>query len=203
VSGSRDRICDALLDLAYRKGLSEIAVEEVREQAGVSGAEFDRLFPSKEACAIAVFERTLSNFRSLIIPAYESEARWPDSLRAAAYAMAQWITANPRETRFGAIELLWGGELAQASREAAFRSFLYMIDAGRDEAEDPDAVPAHAAEGIMGSITAMITRRALHGRVEPYEFVPEIMYRAVRPYLGEETAKKELATPPPRPAGQD
>jgi len=31
----------------------------------------------------------------------------------------------------------------------------------------------------------------------PVELVPELMYGAVRPYLGEEAARRELTIPPP------
>jgi AcrR family transcriptional regulator len=201
VSAARERLLDSMLELGATHGLGEISVEQVIARAGSSRAEFDRLFSSKEECAIAVFDRSMLSFRAAVLPAYESESEWPDSLRAAAYATAAWIAAHPRDTRFGAVELLWVGELAQASREAAFQSFIDLIDAGRERAADPAAVPAYAAEGVMGSLAEMITKRARRGELRPYDYVPEIMYLAVLPYLGEEVAARELAIAPPRPPG--
>lgn len=199
-SGERQRILEAMLELGSTQGLQQTSIEEVIELAGSTREEFDRFFSSKDDCAIAVGDRSMVRFRAVVLPAYESEPRWPDSLRAAAYASARWIAENPRDTRFTAVELLWAGELAQARREASFQSFIALIDAGREQAPDPDAVPAHAAEGVMGAVAEMITVRAQQGEVEPYEYVQQIMYLAVLPYLGQEAAKAELEIPPPRPS---
>jgi AcrR family transcriptional regulator len=193
----RERLCDAMLALGPEQGLPQTSIQEVAERAGLTRPDFDRVFASKEDCAIAVFDRSMRSFRATVLPVYESQGEWPDSLRAAAYASARWIAEHPRDTRFGAFELLSVGELAQVSRDAAFQSFVDLIDAGRQYAPDPDSVPARAAEGVMGSLAGMITKRARQGPLEPYEFVPQVMYLAVLPYLGEEIASRELTIPPP------
>lgn len=200
---ARERILDALLERSYQKGLPTVSIEEVIEQAQVSREEFESHFSSKEDCAIAAFERGLTSFREAVLGAYESEERWPDSLRAAAWAGAQWMEDNPRQIRFGAVELLWVGELAQTSREAAFRSFIRLIDAGREVAADPDAIPPHTAEQVVGAAAQLMTKHTHRGPYKPLEFVPETMYLAVLPYLGEEAARRELTIPPPEPPGGD
>jgi hypothetical protein len=55
-------------------------------------------------------------------------------------------------------------------------------------------VPPLAAESVIGSITQAIGRFSLERGSErdPVAAVPEMMYLAVRPYLGEEEARKEL-----------
>jgi hypothetical protein len=50
---------------------------------------------------------------------------------------------------------------------------------------------------VIGAIAEMLTKRLTQGEVDPYEFVPQLMSIAVRPYLGEDAAAKELARPPP------
>ncbi len=95
--------------------------------------------------------------------------------------------------------MLWVSELAQARREAGFQQFQTMIDAGRGEVADPDSIPASAAESVIGSIAALLTKRLQGGSLKPYELVPELMSLAVRPYLGEVAAERELRIPPPRP----
>ncbi len=197
---TRERILEAMLEIASEHGYEETRVDEVVGRAEATREQFDRLFSSKEECSIAVFDRFMTGFYRQVFAAYEGEPSWPDNLRAAAYAVADWMSAHPREWRFGAIGLLWAGELAQARRETAFQSFAEMIDAGRAHAEDPDAVPAFTAEGVIGAIAEMITRRAQGDSIEPIEYVPSLMATAVRPYLGEEAAARELEIPPPRPA---
>jgi AcrR family transcriptional regulator len=194
----RERLLDAMLDLVSTQGYEETSIEQIVDAARVNRAEFDRLFATKEECAIAVFDRALVVYDREVHDAFDSEPEWPASLRAAAYAAARWITANAREARFGIVALLWVGELAQVRREAAFQNFAAMVDVGRERAQDPEQVPEYTAEGVIGSIAEMITKRMQHGEVSAYEFVPELMYLAVLPYLGEEVAARELTMPRPR-----
>jgi AcrR family transcriptional regulator len=194
----RKRLYEATLDLVTSEGYDAIDVGQIATRAGVEREQFDSLFPSKEACAIAVFDDFMDVFNRQVDEAYASEPQWPDSLRAAAYAVANWMTTHPREMRFGATGLLWAGEAAQAKREMAFQNFVAMVDAGRPLAADPDQVPEYTAEGVIGSIAVMITKRAQQDeQIRPYEFVPQLMALAVRPYLGEEAAARELTLPPP------
>jgi AcrR family transcriptional regulator len=200
VSAARERICEAMLELVYSQGYEATSVEEVLERGNASREEFDRLFASKEECAIAVFDHFMGDFEREIGAAYEAEEGWPDSLRAAAYAVAAWMLENPRGMRFGTVEMLWVSELAQARREAGFQTFIGMIDAGRDRALDPDSIPPYTAETIIGSVAEILTKRLQGGEFDPYALVPELMYLAVLPYLGAEAAARELAMPaPPAP----
>jgi AcrR family transcriptional regulator len=196
-AAARERLCEAMLELVSSQGYDATTVEEVVERAGVSRREFDSLFSSKEECAMAVFDAFLKDFEEATRRAYDSEPEWRDSIRAAGYAAAIWINSHRREVRFGTVEMLWAGEMAQARREIGFQNFVGMIDAGRESCEDPDSVPPFTAEGVIGSFAEMLTKRAKRGEYDPYPLVPELMYRAVLPYLGEDAAIEELALPPP------
>jgi AcrR family transcriptional regulator len=191
---------EAMLDLSFESGYEAVSLEQVVAAAGGERADFDRAFASKQDCAIAVLKDLTNDNLRAAREAYEGEARWPDSLRAAAYAEARWIVANPKKVRFGFVEMLWAGELAQAVREAAIREYIGMVDGGRAVAADPDSIPASTAEAAIGSITEMLMKKLQQGQPpDPWLFVPELMYLAVRPYLGEELAQRELAIPPPSP----
>lgn len=193
-----ERIRAAMLELVEERGFEATRVEDVLQRAGVAGEEFDRLFDSKEACALAIFDANMESFYGVASEAFEAEPTWPDSLRAAGYAAARWMNEHRRETRFNVVGLMWAGELAQARRERAFRAFADMIDVGRTAAPDPDSIPPFTAEGVIGSVVKLVTSRARLADFEFEELVPELMYRAVLPYLGEEAARRELTAPPPR-----
>jgi AcrR family transcriptional regulator len=197
VSGVRERMLEAMLELVARQGYDATSVEEVTRSAGATQAEFESQFESKEGCAIAVFDWFMEDFNREVEVAFASEAQWPASLRAAAYAAARYQEEHPRELRFGAVGMLWASELAQTRRELAFQSFVGMVDAGRALAEDPEQIPEHTAERVIGSIAEMITKRAQKTKISPQMFVPELMYLAVLPYLGEQVAARELTMPPP------
>jgi AcrR family transcriptional regulator len=201
MSGPRERIMEAMLDLVSSGGYDATSVEEVLDRAGATTADFESEFSSKEDCALAIFDRFMNECIGKVRDAYDRESEWPDSLRAAAYELATWLEEHPRETRFGGLEILWVSELSLARREVALREFARMADGGRARAENPDLVPASAAEGVVGAVAEMLARRAQQKGVAARELVPQLMYVAVLPYLGEEAAAKELAIPPPpRPA---
>jgi AcrR family transcriptional regulator len=198
MSGVGERICEALLELACTQGYGSTSLEEILERAGASREEFERLFGSMEECAIAVFDRFFEPANREVRVVFEQAGEWPASLRAASYWVAGWMEEHPLETRFAAVELLWAGEVAQARREAAIQSFVDLIEAGRGQAEDPDSVPPFAGEKAMGQLAHIVTKSLQHGKLDPHGLVPELMYLAVLPYLGEEAARRELAMPAPR-----
>lgn len=184
--------------LSSERGYDSVSVADVAERAGGSVADFEHHFPSKLACTVAILEEIAASNLRAVRGAFDAEPAWPDSLRAAAYAHAEWILANPEKMRFGLLETVWAGELTGALRDSLFGAYIAMIDAGREVAPDPDSIPAFTAEGVVGSITEVITRRLGQGqRQELVELVPEMMYLAVRPYLGEEEARRELTAPRP------
>ena len=196
MSGAEGRIRAALLELACERGYRALSVAEVCRRAGVGEARFRAHFGSLEECALALFDEIEVELKSRIDSAYGSRPVWPDSLRAASYAVADWIEENPCEARFGSVEMLWVSELAQARREAAYLQFVGLIDAGRLVASDPDSIPATTAESVIGSIAGLVTKGLQGGELEPRALVPELMCLAVRPYLGREAAERELEIRP-------
>jgi AcrR family transcriptional regulator len=189
---------EAMLDLVFEHGYDGVTVEAVANRAGGNLDEFQQYFSSKQDCAVAVLEDLAENNLRTVRGAFDQEARWPDSLRAAAYAHVRWILDNPKKMHFGLLETLWAGEMTSALRDNLFRAYIEMIDAGREVAPDPDAIPAHTAEGVVGSITQVVLRNMSRpGGGDLFSQVPEMMYLAVRHYLGEEAARRELTMPPP------
>jgi len=189
---------EAMVDLAYERGYETITIEEIAGRVGGDRAGFEAIFPSKQACAIAALEALAESNLTAVRGAFRSRPEWPASLRAAAYAHVRWILANPKKMRFGLLETRWAGEVANATRERLFGAYVTMIDAGREVAPDPESIPPYTAESVVGSITQVVAKDVSgRGDRDLLSLVPEMMYLAVRPYLGEEAAKAELTEPPP------
>jgi AcrR family transcriptional regulator len=189
---------EAMLDLVFERGYDAVTIEAIAGRAGGSTADFEQHFAAKQDCAVAVLEELAEDNLRAVRGAYDQQPAWPDSLRAAAYAHVRWILANPKKMRFGLLETLWAGEMTSALRDHLFRAYIEMVDAGREVAAEPDSVPAFTAEGVVGSITQVVVRNmGKPGSGDLFSQVPEMMYLAVRPYLGEEAARRELTIPPP------
>jgi AcrR family transcriptional regulator len=197
VSAER-RIAEAMMTLVIERGYEAVTVAAVCTAAGIDRATFERHFGDLEDCYLRVFEANSERFDTAVIGAFQSEETWRDGLRAAAYAAARFIDANPREVRFGAIAMFQAGPMAQVIRERQLHGMVDLIDAGRRQLDDPDSLGRGVAEAVLGSIYQTLVAEIQQGTKASAEaFVPELMYIAVRPYLGHEAAVEELSRPPP------
>lgn len=196
---ARERICEATLDLVSECGYEGVTVDEVVARAGVGRPDFERLFAGREQLYVSLFEQLAGEFEDDVLTAFRAHDAWRDSLRACAYAAARWLRDHPREIGFGVFQMLAAGDLAQVHRESQLQRMVDLIDLGRQELDDPDSMGRGVAEGVIGSIYGLLVKELQDGDgVAAAEgYVPEMMYLAVRPYLGHDVAREELSIPPP------
>ena len=196
----RDRICEAMIDIVIESGNDGVTPEAAAERAGLERAAFDRHFESAEDCILQAYWKHTDEFTERVEAAFNREDAWRDALRAAAYEAAAYVRENPRIVRFGTIQMFQVGPMAQAHRESHLHRMVDLIDAGRREMDDPDSAGRGVAEGVFGSIYQHLVKEVQAGRGtgSAEEFVPGLMYIAVRPYMGHEVALEELSIPPPR-----
>jgi AcrR family transcriptional regulator len=194
-----DPLASALVEIVAERGYEATDVDAVIARAGITMAEFRARFADKEDCVQQVFEGFIEDFLMQVRGAFEAEERWPTSLRAAAYATTDWIDDHPATARFGMVDVLAArNEMIRVRREEIFVYCAGLIDAGRALAPEPAAVPESAAVMAIGAVVQIVARRMqTGGDLELGRLVPELMYGAVRPYLGEEAARAELDAPRP------
>lgn len=204
VDATWERIRGAVVDLVLERGYPQVGVAAICERAGVSRKQFDRRFHDAQDCCDRVYEANIADFDAVVMDAYSDEASWRDGLRAAAYAAAGYLAEHPRETRYGEIQMREGGPMAQAARDRYLQRIVELVDAGRQELDDPDSMGRGVAESVIGSIYVFLLKELgeSHATRLAFKRVPDLMYLAVRPYLGHEVALRELAIPPPEPAGE-
>jgi AcrR family transcriptional regulator len=204
---SRDPFSDplalALVDEVAERGYAATTIAGVIERAGIRREEFDRRFADLENAALRTYEAFIADFERRVGGAYNAQVEWRAALRAAAYETADWMTESPNLVRFGTVEVLEiRSEMARVRREEVFIYCAGLIDAGRADAVDPDAVPDSAAIVAIGSIMQLLSHRVQKGiGIDPHAMVPEMMYAATRPYVGEELARQELTRHPPGQSG--
>jgi hypothetical protein len=188
----------AVIAVVVEHGCAEAEVEQICERAGVERGEFEAFFDDKNDAILRVFVATTEDYKAEAGGAFASGGEWPDSLRAAAYATVRWIRRYPEATRFGLLSMLEAGDMALVHREATIRWCADLIDQGRAVAPNPDQVPAGAAMMSVGAVIEILAR-VEQGTIPPTRIarVSQLMYGAVRPYLGEERARRELSIPPP------
>jgi AcrR family transcriptional regulator len=188
-----------MIDLVLERGFEAITVEAVVERAGLRSTDFERHFAGTEECVLAIIDAETDRFIKAVFSAYEQHQLWRDGMRAAAYAAARFVRDNTRYIRFSTVMMNGATDLARTQRDMSFQLFAEIIDGGRQELDDPDSVSPETALTVIGSIVQLIFREVgRHGETADAEsFVPELMYQAVRPYLGHAEALKELSIPAP------
>jgi AcrR family transcriptional regulator len=191
-------ISKALIAVVHERGFEAAGVEEICERGGIDADDFARRLGSKVQATTAVFEAYIGDFRRRVAAAYDAEPDWPANLRAASYETVRWMNAYPEAAWFGMVGVLGAGDMALVAREELFKWCAGLIDAGREAAPDPAAVPAAASMIAVGAAVEVV-RRQQEGTFggTTAETVPQLMSAAVRPYLGEAGAQAELGVAPP------
>jgi len=196
---ARSRIADAMVDLVAEHGYEAASVQAVCKLAAVGRAEFDRLFADKEDCFLTLHEEIGAELCDRVNSAYEGPASWHDRIWAAGWAAMRFLQEDPVRARFFVVEVNGAGGAAQARRDRLLQRFADLIDAGRQELEDPGSVSRCTAEIVAGAIYGTILGKVEGGWVERGdEFLPELVYMAVMPYLGSQVAEDELLVQPLR-----
>jgi AcrR family transcriptional regulator len=192
------RIRRAVVDLVVERGYAETTIEAIVDRAGVERADFDRRAAGKDDCCLRVYEAQLAAVDQLVVGAYLRHETWRDRLRAAVHAGAGYISDNPREVLFGELQVREGPEMARTRHDAFIQRLVDIVDAGRAELDFPDSFSRGVAEYMLGAVyTIMLERLREGGTLAARTVVPELMYIAVRPYVGHEAAVEELHIPPP------
>jgi len=78
----RDRLIDTAADLFYERGLPNVGINEVTERAGVARMTLYNNFDSKEALALAAFERQAEARRALLEKRLERARTAHDAVKA-------------------------------------------------------------------------------------------------------------------------
>jgi AcrR family transcriptional regulator len=202
MSEERERLCRVIVDIVLEHGHDGASEAAAARRAGLSEDAFYAQFESFDQAAVEIYRRNTAEFNGVVRSAYEGGEGWRDSLRAAAYGAARYIRDNPRWVRFGTVEMFRAGDMAQVERERQLHGLIDLIDAGRQELDDPESLDRTTAEATFGAIYESVVKEVSKGSaVGAVEAVPGLMYIAVRPYLGHAIAAEELTVPaPPEPA---
>ncbi|HWM55907.1 MAG TPA: TetR/AcrR family transcriptional regulator [Solirubrobacterales bacterium] len=192
-SPERARIVEALIEIAAERGYADTSVEMIVKRAGLDRPAFDRHFRGKYDCFLSVWQEMNERCMEEILSAYNSHEDWPDRLRAVAYEIAGNLGRDRSRACF-AVEVLAAGDAARARRDMTMRVIASLIDAGRNEMEDPESVPHTTAEALAGSAYGQVYAKVVRGQAEELQhLVPQLVSAAVMPYLGIDAALAELA----------
>ena len=196
---ARERIATAAVELIGSNGYASTSIEAICERAHAARTHFDRCFADLEDCFLSLHDEVTAEFCQQVMSSYEGPETWHDRIWAAGWAAMRFLHADPVRARFLMVEVNGAGSSAQAHRDRIMQRCADLLDAGREEPGVPKSVSRCTAEVAAGAIYGTILTKIEAGWIERgEEFLPELIYMAVMPYLGARAAEDELLVQPLR-----
>lgn len=190
---ARDRIAAAVIAVIGSCGYAGTSVEMICERARTRRLHFDRCFAGKEDCFLSVHDEVSGEFCDRVLAAYEGASSWHDRVWAAGWAAMSFFGEDPVRARFLVVEVNGAGNGAQSRRDQILQRLADILDGGREQLEQPESVSRCTAEIVAGAIYGTVLGRIETGCIERGDdFLPELVYMAVMPYLGSRAAEDEL-----------
>lgn len=191
---ARARIAAAMISLVGEHGYAGTSVEMVCDRAKAGRAHFDRCFAGKEDCFLSLHDGVSAELCERVTEATTATAAWHDRIWAAGWAAMRFFEEDPLRARFLIVETNGADSGAQARRDRLLHGLADLIDGGREELEKPGLVSRCTAEIVAGAIYGTVVGKIEEGSIERrQEFLPELVYMAVMPYLGSRAAEDELS----------
>jgi AcrR family transcriptional regulator len=190
---ARQRIVAATVFLIGARGFESASIELICEQARTRRSHFERCFAGIEDCFLTVHDEVCAEFCERVDASLSGAGCWHDRVWAAGWAAMRFFGEDPTRARFLVVEVNGGGNAAQARRDRILQGIADVLDGGREQLEEPGTVSRCTAEILAGAIYGTVLGKVESGGLERGEdFLPELVYMAVMPYLGSRAAEDEL-----------
>lgn len=193
IRSERERLLEAMVRTAAARGYEAATVDEVVAMAGLPRAEFDALWPSKEACFLEAYDAVVDVLVAHVEAAYHSSSGpWPQRLDAGLGALLELLAAEADIARMAIVEVTAVGEDARLRYRGALDRFVGFLDAGREISPQGESLPADTARFAIGSVVAVIFDEVRAGRgPELPGKRRQLLVALLTPYLGAERAEAE------------
>jgi AcrR family transcriptional regulator/DNA-binding MarR family transcriptional regulator len=195
----RERLIAATTQLAAERGAGKLSVSAIVTHSGVSRRTFYEIFVDVRECLLVALEDSLECARVRVRESYDPDTPWRVRIRLVLYALLCFLEDDPARGRLLVVEAPGAGPVALERRARVLGELFEAVDAGRTEAGRTAALTPVTAEGLVGSVLAVVHAR-LVGGASPrlVELTNPLMSMIVLPYLGAAAARRELERPLPR-----
>lgn len=202
----RARLLDATVGLVVEVGVRGLTVRRVTARAGMSSKTFYDLFSDRGECLLAAFEQSVERIADVVVPVYEGESGWVESVRGGLGVLLELLDGDPVLARFVFVEALACGPLVLERRARLLEDLAGLIEAhaGREAGVVPGS--SLMAEGLIGAVCGVIHARLLEEDRGPLVgLLGGLMAMIVLPYRGADAAAEQLQISPAdsRPAPAD
>jgi AcrR family transcriptional regulator len=191
LTGKSQRILLGMLESVGDKGYEGATVQDAVERAGLYRQAFYDHFEDKNDCYLQALDAGSAWVELAMREATSGEATWRRRLRGALGALLRFLDEQPGIGRALLVEVHAAGPLAVGKRSEAMERASVMMDLAREESDG--SAPEISAEAVVAGILAVLHTRLASDQTSNFSgLLPELMYLAVLPYFGPETAAAEM-----------
>jgi AcrR family transcriptional regulator len=200
----RSRLLNAAVHIIDERGYAQGTVAHITRRARVSRRTFYELFANREACLLAVIDRTIEEVQSELAAADLDRLRWRERVRAGLTIILGFLDRQPALARACIVQAPRGGQAMLERRESVLAHLARAIDAGRAEGPRGQVCTTLTAEGLVGAAYTIVHTRLLRDERESLTgLLGELTAMIALPYLGPAAARREQARPVPQPSALD
>jgi AcrR family transcriptional regulator/DNA-binding MarR family transcriptional regulator len=205
----RGRMIGAMINAAAEDGASNVSVAAVVSRSGVSRRTFYEVFNDGQECLLAALEDSLQRARLYVTEVHDPRDPWRVRTRAALHALLSFLEDEPQRGRLLVVEAPGAGREVLEWRTQVLGELIQALDEGRAESGRTAALTPLTAEGLVGSVLAVVHARMVSSENPALaELTNPLMSTIVLPYLGPAAARQELTRPLParrrrRPQAED
>ena len=171
----RERLLDAMADSIREQGYRATTIAEVVARARTSRRTFYEHYADREACFLALFDRTNEAAIAAIVAAIEPDATWTEQVDLALDTFVDTLLEDPRLNVSFARELPGLGVEAAAAQRAAVEQFadliVRLVNSDAMRAAGVTAVDRHTALLLVGGLRELVVHVAEHaedlGAIKP------------------------------------
>lgn len=186
VQAQQRRILEAMAKSVAEKSISATTIADIVGCASISRATFYKHFVNKHECFYATADSFLVELQGTAESAHEeSEGSQVDSVRDAIAAVLELLVAKPDFTRLLLVEApIVDPEIVREYRNVAMAALERRLTRG-------DGSPRAEADPVIafGRAMVLIADYVAASQIEELpSLLPELVYIALLPYAGQETA---------------
>ncbi len=144
---------------------------------------------------LVAFDQALGEVTERVAPAYSQADGWLEQTRAGLVELLRFCDERPDVARELLIDSIAWGPRVLRRRGQLLDELAEALDRGHAPS-DIDAARSETAVNLVGACVSLVHTRLLqdeHGSLA--ELAPSLLSMIAQPYLGEETARRELERP--------
>jgi AcrR family transcriptional regulator len=185
VHNQRERILDALANLAATKGYGATTIPEIVQEAAVSVQAFYEHFSGKEDAFLVAYELGHRKALAIVERAYEAQEDWSTAVRAGVATLLEFLAAEPAYAHLALIDALTASPKAAAVAHDGMNAYAWMLEPGLEPNLNGGPPTAVAIEATAGALLELCFVYVATERTRELpslnEFASEI---ALRPFAG-------------------